>query len=124
MGQYRRQTSLFFALTMCGGAVLAQSQEHQIAMAQVAGYRYDNAVYCKAPAELLSAYKAMRKAKLPAAGAQFEPAFEAGRMEASSKREKAMHGIVPVTDEKIRQSLCGNWALVDRMRAEVAKNQR
>jgi hypothetical protein len=122
MRQYRRRTSLLFALMMSNGAVLAQSQEHQIAMAQAAGYRYENAVYCKAPAELLSAYKAMRKAKLPAAGAHFEPAFEAGRMEASSKRKQLMNGIVPVADEKVRQSLCINGALVERMRAEVAKN--
>lgn len=116
---------LAFGLALSAGQASAQGPAHDMAKvgAQAAGYSYQDGVICGAPADLLSAFKAKKRATFSAAGAEFEPAFAAGREDASRNWTRAMTvGVgVPVSEAKLRQSLCVDGAKVAKMRADLAK---
>lgn len=126
MQRHRHHALAVLAATLALGAgAHAQDRKHDIAKvgAEAAGYNYENAVFCKAPDDLLRAFKASKMQKFAAAGADFEPAFAAGRKDAAGKLHDAMtRGVVgPVSEDALRQSVCVNGKLVEKMRAGLAK---
>lgn len=125
MNGFRLRAGLAFGLVLSAGQASAQGPSHEMAKvgAQAAGYHYQNGVICGAPEDLLSAFKAKKRATYLAAGAEFEPAFAAGREDASRKWKSAMTtGVgVPVSEATLRQSLCVGGALVAKMRADLAR---
>ncbi len=125
MNSFGLGACLAFGFVLGAGQASAAGPSQAMAKvgAEAAGYNYQNGVICKAPADLLDAFKAKKRATFAAAGAEFEPAFAAGRADASSKWNRALTvGFgVPVPEATLRQSLCVDGAMVAKMRAALAK---